>query len=387
MIKDRNKKSSWSGGTGSKKKYEPKGVPTDRSKKESTDSRGPKSDKPYASKEYKGRDNNTGRTYDSGRGSSGRPTGSRDGRPVGPRDNRDTRDSYQDRGRTAPTGTRPTPAAGSRDTRPAKKEYGKELDNRTRFIDQQEEDDDNINLIEGRNPVLEALKSGREIDKLFVQKGETEGSIRQIIAIAREKKILIKEVDKAKLDGLSTTRNHQGVIASAALYKYYEIDELLQIAADKGEDAFIVILDEITDNNNLGSILRSADAAGVHGVVIPKRRAVGLTPVVAKTSAGAVEYVPVSKVTNINQTMEYLKKKGLWIVGADMKGETYYEKDMKGPIALVIGSEGEGMGRLIRENCDFLVKIPMKGKIASLNAGVSAAVIMFEINKQRSIVK
>ena len=248
-------------------------------------------------------------------------------------------------------------------------------------------DDDNINLIEGRNSVIEALKSGREIEKIFVQKGAGEGSIRQILAIAREKKILIKEVDKAKLDGLSSTRNHQGVIASAALYKYYEIDDILNIAKEKGEDPFIVILDEITDNNNLGSVLRTADAAGVHGIIIPKRRAVGLTPVVAKISAGAIEYVPVAKVTNLNQTMEYLKKQGLWIVGAEMGGEIYHSKDMTGPMALVIGSEGEGLGRLIKENCDFLVSIPMKGKISSLNAAVSAAVILFEIQKQRTAKK
>ncbi|MDD4504027.1 MAG: 23S rRNA (guanosine(2251)-2'-O)-methyltransferase RlmB [Clostridiaceae bacterium] len=248
-------------------------------------------------------------------------------------------------------------------------------------------DDDNINLIEGRNPVIEALKSGREIDKIFVQKGVGEGSIRQIIAIAREKKILIKEVDKAKLDGLSSTRNHQGVIASAALYKYYEVDDILKAAREKGEDPFIVILDEITDNNNLGSILRTADAAGVHGIIIPQRRAVGLTPAVAKISSGAIEYVPVAKVTNLNHTIEYLKKEGLWIAGAEMGGEAYHGKDMTGPIALVIGSEGEGLGRLIRENCDFLVSIPMKGKISSLNAAVSAAIILFEIQKQRETKK
>ncbi len=251
-------------------------------------------------------------------------------------------------------------------------------------FEREEENDENINLIEGRNPVLEALKSGREIDKIFVQKGVGEGSIRQIIAIARDKKILIKEVDKAKLDGLSSTRNHQGVIASAALYKYYEVDDILNAAREKGEDPFVVILDEITDNNNLGSILRTADAAGVHGIIIPKRRAVSLTPAVAKISAGAIEYVPVAKVTNLNQTMEYLKKEGLWIVGAEMGGETYYTKDMTGPVALVIGSEGEGLGRLIKENCDFLVSIPMKGSISSLNAAVSAAIILFEMQKQRT---
>lgn len=264
-------------------------------------------------------------------------------------------------------------------TRPGKEQPVKQ---RPQFAEEPDTDD-SVNLIEGRNPVLEALKSGREIDKIFVQKGESVGSIRQIIAMARDKNILIKEVDKAKLDGLSTTRNHQGVIASAAMYKYYDVDEILQIAKDKGEDPFLIILDEITDNNNLGSVLRTADAAGVHGVIIPKRRSVALTPVVAKTSAGAVEYVPVAKVTNLNQTIDYLKKRGVWIAGADMKGETYYGKDLKGPMALVIGGEGEGLGRLIKENCDFLVSIPMKGRISSLNAAVSTAIIVYEIYKQR----
>ena len=250
-------------------------------------------------------------------------------------------------------------------------------------LDEENDSDDRINLIEGRNPVLEALKSGREIDKLFIQKGAVEGSIRQIIAMAREKNILIKEVDKAKLDALSVSKHHQGVIASAALYRYYEIDEILQIAKDKGEDPFIVILDEISDPHNLGSILRTCDAAGVHGVIIPKRRAVGLTPVVAKTSAGAIEYVPVAKVTNITQTIEYLKKKNIWIAGADIAGAPYYKKDMTGPIAVVIGSEGEGISRLVKESCDYLVSIPMSGKITSLNAGVSAAIIVYDVKKQR----
>ncbi|MCQ1530961.1 23S rRNA (guanosine(2251)-2'-O)-methyltransferase RlmB [Lutispora thermophila] len=242
-----------------------------------------------------------------------------------------------------------------------------------------------MNLIEGRNPVLEALKSGREIDKLFVQSGQLEGSIRQIIAIARDKKILIKEVDKAKLDRMSATKSHQGVIASAALYKYYEVDDILEIAKEKAEDPFIVILDEITDPQNLGSILRSCDGAGVHGVIIPKRRAASLTPIIGKISAGAVEYVPVAKVTNLNQTMDYLKEKGLWIAGADASGDPYYEKDMTGPLALVVGSEGKGLGKLIKENCDFIVGIPMAGKISSLNAAVSCAVVIFEAKKQRAL--
>lgn len=254
---------------------------------------------------------------------------------------------------------------------------------RPRYEEAEERDDYYVNLIEGRNPVLEALKSGREIDKLFIQSGQLEGSIRQIIALAREKNILIKEVDKAKLDKMSQTKSHQGVIASAALYKYYEVDDILEIAKQKEEDPFIVILDEITDPQNLGSILRSCDAAGVHGVIIPKRRAASLTPIIGKISAGAVEYVPVAKVTNINQTINYLKEKGIWVAGADADGETYYEKDLTGPIALVVGSEGKGLGRLVKENCDFIVGIPMSGKISSLNAAVSCAVIAFEIKKQR----
>lgn len=241
----------------------------------------------------------------------------------------------------------------------------------------------NDNLIEGRNPVLEALKSERLIDVLFIQKGQTEGSIRQIIGMAKDKNILIKEVDKAKLDRISVTKSHQGVIASAASYKYYDIDEILQMAEDKGEDPFIVLLDEITDPQNLGSIIRSCNGAGVHGVIIPKRRSASLTPIIGKTSAGAVEYVPVAKVNNINQSIEYLKGKGLWIAGAHMEGDTYYDKDLKGPIALVIGSEGKGLSRLVKENCDFIVSIPMAGEISSLNAAVSGAIILFEIKKQR----
>ena len=237
-----------------------------------------------------------------------------------------------------------------KDKTKSRNEFGNRTDyNRNRQVDKRRrpdyernieyEEDYSSNLIEGRNPVLEALKSRREIDKLFIQKGNIEGSIKQIIAIARDKGVLIKEVDKGKLDRISVTKSHQGVIASAAMYKYYEIDEILQVAAEKDEDPFLVILDEITDPQNLGSILRSCDGAGVHGVIIPERRSASLTPIIGKTSAGAVEYVPVSKVTNINQTIAYLKEKGFWIAGADIKGEVYYEKDLTGPLAVVIGSE------------------------------------------------
>ncbi|WP_024832508.1 23S rRNA (guanosine(2251)-2'-O)-methyltransferase RlmB [Ruminiclostridium josui] len=238
--------------------------------------------------------------------------------------------------------------------------------------------------LEGRNSVMEALKANRTINKLFIAKGEKEGSIRQIIAIARQKGIITTEVDKNILDGMSTTRSHQGVIAYVAVKEYVEVDDILAAAQEKGEPPFIIILDEISDPHNFGAILRTANAVGAHGVIIPKRRAIGLTSTVSKASAGAVEYVPVSRVTNISQTIEYLKKNNVWVVGTDSTGEkAFYESDLKGPIALVVGSEGEGMGKLVREKCDFVVNIPMHGEISSLNASVAAAIVMYEILKQR----
>ncbi len=244
---------------------------------------------------------------------------------------------------------------------------------------------DNIaDRLEGRNPVLEALKSGRTINKIIVAAGEREGSIRQIIALARENGIVVQETDRRNLDALSVTKSHQGIIAYVSVKEYAQLDDILKVAEEKGEPPFIIILDEIADANNFGSILRTADAVGAHGVVIPKRRAVGLTPAVAKASAGAVEYVHVARVANLAQTIEYLKKKNIWVVGTDQSGEKeFYKSDLKGPVALVIGSEGEGMGRLIREKCDFVVNIPMKGNISSLNAAVAGAVVMYEILKQR----
>lgn len=243
-----------------------------------------------------------------------------------------------------------------------------------------------IDLIEGRNPVLEALKAERTINKILVAKGDREGSVRQITAMAREKGIVVQEVDRGKLDLMSLSRSHQGVIALAAVKDYVEVDDILKIAQDKGEPPFIVILDEIADANNLGSILRTSDAVGVHGVIIPKRRSVGLTPAVSKSSAGAVEYVPVARVTNLVQTIEYLKSMGIWIIGTDTSGEkAFFDSDLKGPAALVVGSEGEGMGRLVREKCDFIVNIPMKGSISSLNAAVAAAIVLYEIARQRGI--
>lgn len=247
------------------------------------------------------------------------------------------------------------------------------------------ERNDDLDKLEGRNPVLEALKAGRSINRILVAKGEREGSVNQIIALARQKHIILQEVDRTKLDSLSSTFAHQGVIAFAAAKDYVEVDDILDIAGASGRPPFLVILDEITDSHNLGSILRTADAAGVHGVIIPKRRAVGLTSMVSKASAGAIEYVPVARVTNIAQTIEYLKKKNIWVVGTDSSGEKpFYQNDLKGPIALVVGSEGEGMGKLIRESCDFTVNIPMMGKISSLNAAVAGAIVMYEILRQRS---
>ena len=242
-----------------------------------------------------------------------------------------------------------------------------------------------IDKLEGRNPIMEALKANRTINKIFVAKGEREGSIRQIIAIAREKKIIITEVDHNVLESMSSTKSHQGIIAFVAVKEYVEVDDILKIAEDKGQPPFIIILDEIADPHNFGAILRTANAVGAHGVIIPKRRAIGLTSAVSKASAGAIEYVPVARVTNIAQTIEYLKKNNVWVVGTDSTGEkAFYNSDLKGSIALVVGSEGEGMGKLIREKCDFVVNIPMQGEISSLNASVAAAIVMYEILKQRN---
>jgi 23S rRNA (guanosine2251-2'-O)-methyltransferase len=240
------------------------------------------------------------------------------------------------------------------------------------------------NKIEGRNPVLEALKAGREIDKILVAKGSEKGSIQKIIGIAKEKKIPIQYVERQKIDQLSESHAHQGVMAFVAAYQYAELEEILQRAEQKKDAPFLLLLDGITDPHNLGSILRTADAAGVDGVIIPKRNAVGLTATVAKTSAGAVEYVPVVKVPNLSQNIDKLKRNGFWIIGADMDGEKdYYHEELTGKIALVVGSEGSGIGRLIKEKCDFLVRIPMKGKVGSLNASVAASILMYEAVRQR----
>lgn len=238
--------------------------------------------------------------------------------------------------------------------------------------------------IEGRNAVTELLKSDKTVNKLMIQKGERQGSINEIIKLAKNKKIIITEVDKNKLDQLSETKHHQGVIAFVSPIEYKELDDIFELAKERNEAPFILIADEIEDPHNLGALIRSAECAGCHGVIIPKRRAVAVTEVVAKTSVGATEYVPIVRVNNINETIRELKDRGVWIVGTDGSAKvTYYDQDMTGSIAIIIGSEGRGMNKLTMENCDFLVKIPMMGKITSLNASVSGGIVLFEALKQR----
>ena len=237
--------------------------------------------------------------------------------------------------------------------------------------------------IEGRNAVLEAFRSGKCVDKLFILDGCQDGPVRTIAREARKTDTIINYVSKERLDQLSETHAHQGVIAQVAAYDYSTVDEILARAEEKGEAPFLIILDNVEDPDNLGAIIRTANLAGAHGVIIPKRRAVGLTSTVAKTSAGAINYTPVAKVTNIVRTIEELKEKGIWFVCADMGGETMYDLDLTGPMGLVIGNEGEGVSRLVREACDFTASIPMKGDIDSLNASVAAGVLAYEIVRQR----
>ena len=244
--------------------------------------------------------------------------------------------------------------------------------------------DDITDQVEGRNSVLELLESNRDINKIFIQKGEKYGSINKIIALAKEKRVVIVEVEKQKINQLSKSDNHQGVIAIVPPFNYCTVEDILEYARSKNEAPFILILDGIEDPHNLGSIIRTAETAGVHGIIIPKRRAASVNATVSKTSAGAVEYMKIARVNNITDTIKYLKGNEVWIYGTDMEGETYYyDENYKGPTAIVIGSEGFGMGRLVKENCDVLIKIPMKGKITSLNASVSAGIVMYEVVKQR----
>lgn len=238
-------------------------------------------------------------------------------------------------------------------------------------------------MVEGRNAVIEAFRSGKPVDKLFVLDGCQDGPVRTIIREAKKHDTIINFVTKERLDQISETKKHQGVIAYAAAYEYSEVEDMLELAKKKGEDPFLILLDNIEDPHNLGAIIRTANLTGAHGVIIPKRRAVGLTATVAKTSAGALNYTPVAKVTNLAKTMEELKEKGLWFVCADMGGESMYRLNLTGPIGMVIGNEGDGVSRLVKEKCDFIASIPMKGDIDSLNASVAAGVLAYEIVRQR----
>ena len=238
--------------------------------------------------------------------------------------------------------------------------------------------------VEGRNSVLELLESGKDINKIFVTKGEKHGSINKIIQMAKEKKVIVVEKDKRKMNEMAQNQNYQGVIAVVPPFEYCEVEDILEEAKRKNEDPFVIILDGIEDPHNLGSIIRTAETAGVHGIIIPKRRAIAVNSTVNKVSAGAVEHMKVARVTNISQTIEKLKENGLWICGTDINTDKYYyNEDLKGPIGIVIGNEGNGISENVRKNCDFLVKIPMKGKVTSLNASVSAGIIIDEVVKQK----
>ena len=238
--------------------------------------------------------------------------------------------------------------------------------------------------VEGRNAVIELLESGRDINKIFILEGEHHGSINKIIAMAKERKIVLTMANKTKLSQMAQTENNQGVIAIVPPFDYCEVEDILENAKQREEKPFILILDGIEDPHNLGSIIRTAETAGVHGIIIPKRRSASVNSTVSKVSAGAVEHMKIARVNNINETIRYLKENDVWICGTDMDAKKYYyQEDYKGPIAIVIGSEGFGMSRLVKENCDFLVKIPMKGKMTSLNASVSAGIVIYEAVKQR----
>ena len=298
-----------------------------------------------------------------------RPYGDRpmsDRRPYGDRPNGGERRPYGDRpnaGERRPYGDRPM-----NDRRPP-------MPRPAMTPPPAQEEEMQSNLLVGRNPIREALKAGRDMEKLLVAKGELIGSAREIVAMAREQKVIVQEVDRAHLDAMAP--GHQGLIAVVSAYAYKTVDDMLALAKERGEEPFLVILDGVTDPHNLGAIIRSAECAGAHGVIIPERRAVGLTPAAVKASAGAVEYLPVAREVNLTRTIERLKKEGIWIYGTAMNGEDYRKVDYSGAKALVIGSEGEGMSRLVSESCDKVVTLPMKGKIESLNASVAAGILLY----------
>ena len=302
-------------------------------------------------------------------GGERRPYGDRpmsDRRPYGDRPNAGERRPYGDRpnaGERRPYGDRPM-----NDRRPP-------MPRPAMTPPPAQEEEMQSNLLVGRNPIREALKAGRDMEKLLVAKGELIGSAREIVAMAREQKVIVQEVDRAHLDAMAP--GHQGLIAVVSAYAYKTVDDMLALAKERGEEPFLVILDGVTDPHNLGAIIRSAECAGAHGVIIPERRAVGLTPAAVKASAGAVEYLPVAREVNLTRTIERLKKEGIWIYGTAMNGEDYRKVDYSGAKALVIGSEGEGMSRLVSESCDKVVTLPMKGKIESLNASVAAGILLY----------
>jgi 23S rRNA (guanosine2251-2'-O)-methyltransferase len=240
-------------------------------------------------------------------------------------------------------------------------------------------------IIYGKNPIIEALEAGHEINKMLLLEGSRDRNLQKIIETARSKKILLQFVDRKMMDKIAEGENHQGVIAYISPYEYYEVDALLQIARDKGEPPFLIICDEITDPHNLGSIIRTANAVGAHGVIIPKRRSAAIYHTVVNTSCGAVEYVPVARVTNITQTIKTLQKEGVWIVGTDMGAPVYHEANLTGSIAIVVGNEGDGISRLVKESCDFMISLPMMGAVSSLNASVACGVVMYEVVRQRNL--
>lgn len=263
-----------------------------------------------------------------------------------------------------------------------KRNFENQRTSKSKIKDKEEKSYDD--QVEGRNSVLELLESGKDINKIFVTKGEKHGSINKIIAIAKERKIIVVEKDKRQMEEMAGTVNYQGVIAIVPPFEYCEIEDILEEAKNKNEEPFVLILDGIEDPHNLGSIIRTAETAGVHGIIIPKRRAASVNSTVNKVSAGAVEHMKIARATNISDSIEKLKKEGLWICGTDINTDKYYYKqDLKGPLAIVIGNEGSGMSEKVRKNCDFLVKIPMKGKITSLNASVSTGIVVYEAVKQR----
>lgn len=258
-------------------------------------------------------------------------------------------------------------------------------DRKKSFEVEEKENDKDKDIIFGRNSVTEAIKAGRPIDSVMVARGERSGSIPKILADAKDAGLPIKEVDRKKLDFMCGHGNHQGIIAVGAVKAYSSVEDIFNFAEERGEPPFIIVCDEIEDPHNLGAIIRTAEAAGAHGVIVPKRRSASLSFTVSKTSAGAVEFMHVARVTNIPQTLDELKERGLWVYCADMDGEPFYNANLKGAVALVIGSEGKGVGRLVKEKCDVILSMPMKGRINSLNASVAAGILMYEISKQRDL--